>query len=238
MVANAKFLLKEINFSEYGLGTIIPLIIKEIVELGEEKFNQFLVPFLYDLSHDTDEVKFFDYLFVNDEQLSRILEWLINSLKILYRTEKYEFVVDDNKINIKISNAKINRDNFSKLCDIIREMYFIKLKDLKEEQVIQVAEEHKAILEEYLRLKAQHEKEMEEQAKKNQVTTHQIITILASQCSWDYDRVLDMTYYRMIVTYMSIQQIDVYQTYLMYASSGQFDMKNQKYEHWLNIVGK
>jgi len=237
MVANAKFLLKELDFSKEGLGIIIPLTVKEIVELEEENFNQFLVPFLYDLSHDTEEIKFFDYLFVKDEQLSKILELLISSLIILYRTDEYEFTVEDNIISIQISNAKINRNNFGKLCDIIREMYFIKTKE-SEDQDIQVAEENKAVLEEYLRLKAEHEKEMEEQAKKDQKNTHQIITILASQCSWDYDQVLGMTYYRMIITFMSVQQIDVYKTYLKYASSGQFDMKNQKYEHWLNIVGK
>ena len=46
-MSNDKYLLKEINLSEYGLGTIYPLSAREIINLGEEGLKNFLAPFLY-----------------------------------------------------------------------------------------------------------------------------------------------------------------------------------------------
>ena len=77
---------------------------------------------------DNDEdIRFFDYLFIRDEQMIEVLLSLVNSLKVLYRCNDYTF--DDsnpNYIKIIISEAKIDRNNFDKLCDIVRDMYFFK----------------------------------------------------------------------------------------------------------------
>ncbi len=241
-MSNDKYLLKEINLSEYGLGTIYPLSAREIINLGEEGLKNFLAPFLYkSVVKDNDEdIRFFDYLFIRDEQMIEVLLSLINSLKVLYRCNDYTF--DDsnpNYIKIIISEAKIDRNNFDKLCDIVRDMYFLnQIEEEIDSRTIQVDEANKAILEEYLRLEQEYKKEQEELAKKNQKTLHQIVTIVASQCLWDYDKVLEMSYYRLITTYKSIFEIDSYTTYLAYATSGQFDMKNVQQKHWGEIVGK
>lgn len=238
-MADAKYLLPQIDLTEFNLGIISHFSVREMINFKEEDYEQFLIPFMYDLSHDTEEIKFFDYLFFEDAQLSKILFSLIKSLQLLYKTKKFDISTDNEIMNINIADASINRNNFNRLCEVIREMFFIKPKEQDEENAVyQVSEQNKSILEEYLRLKQEHEKEMEELNKKNQKTIHQLVTIVASQCLWDFDRVLDMTYYRLIVTYISIAEIDSYVTYIKYHSSGQFDMKNQKQKHWLEIVGK
>ena len=68
-------------------------------------------------------------------------------------------------------------------------------------------------------------------------TLQQIITIVASMSQWNYDMVLDMSYYRFWNTFSSIMGIENYKTYIKYASSGNFDMKDREQKHWTEIVG-
>ena len=239
-VADAKYLLSEIDFTEHKLGTIIPMATKEYIKLGEQGVNKFLTPFSYEQLVNDDDIRFFDYLFIEDEQMNKVLVGLLESLKILYRTDKVSFDADESgNINILISDANINRNNFDVLCSIVRDMFFISSKkEDNEPKVYQVREENKAILEEYLRLEQEAKKEQEELNKKNQKTLHQIVTIIASKCLWDFDKVMNMTYYRLITTFKSIFEIDSYTTYLAYVTSGQFDMKNVQQKHWGETVGK
>jgi hypothetical protein len=239
-VADAKYLLSEIDFTEHKLGTIIPMATKEYIKLGEQGINKFLTSFSYEQLVNDDDIRFFDYLFIEDEQMNKVLVGLLESLKILYRTDKVSFDADESgNINILISDANINRDNFDVLCKIVRDMFFISVKKEDDEpKVYQVREENKAILEEYLRLEQEAKKEQEELNKKNQKSLHQIVTIVASKCLWDFDKVMNMTYYRLIVCYMSIFEIENYTTYMDYVTSGQFDMKNQTQKHWSELVGK
>jgi hypothetical protein len=237
IVANAKYLLTEIDLTEYGLGVITLPKVQDIINIGEQKINEFLTPFLIDYK-STDEVKMFDLLFIDNEQMKNVVNQLAIALKVLYKSDAVKLALDEtNNINIYVSDAIINRDNFDKLCDIVREMFFISKPQEEENRTIQVAEENQAILEEYLRLEQQHQKDMEELNKNNHKGLHQIITIVASQCLWDYDKVLSMTYYRLINTYVSIFKIDSYTTYMQYVTSGQFDMKNHQQKHWTEIVG-
>lgn len=233
-MSDAKFLLNEIDLQNDGLGIIKLLKTKEIIKLGEDGLNNLLTPFLYECNLEIDDVKFFDFLFLEDEQMKKVLDNLINSLKYIYKTDLIQVLQ-----NIIIINSQIilHRDNFDVLCKTIREMFFIK-PEKKEDKKIEVKEENKAILEEYLRLEQEHQKEMEEQNKKNQKTLHQLVTIVASQRLWDYDKVLNMTYYRLINSIMSIFEIDNYQTFMQYATSGNFDIKNKNIKHWTDTVGK
>lgn len=230
-----RYLLREIDLSNHNLGTIKQFSTKEIIQLGEEELKNFLFPFLFTIK----EENIFDYLFVRDEQAQIILSALIMSLQKLYKTDDYKIDLDkQQRINIIIADAKINNSNFNLLCSIVRDIFFLNEKQEEESRSIQVSEENKAILEEYLRLEQEHKKEMEELNKKHAKTLHQVVTIVASQCEWDYDKVLDMTYYRLINTYTSIFKIDSYTTYMQYKTSGQFDMKNYNIKHWVDTVGK
>lgn len=242
-VINAKYLLNTINLNEFDLGTIKPPTIAELLDINNNLENALfyiLKPFLYELNIPNPEIKFFDVLFINDEQVEEILKELIVSLQILYKTKDFKFHIDDETgMNILIADAKINRNNFDKLREIIYELFFLKKSQEEQEQrTIQVSEQNKHILEEYLRLEAQYKKEMEELKNKNKKTADQIMLIVASKCNWDYDKVFAMHYYQLITTYMSIVQIDNYETYLKFKSSGQFDMKNYNIKHWFETIGK
>ena len=230
---SAKCLLSEIDLSKYNLGTIYHLKVSDIIkleEIQERKLEDFLLPFLINLNEDNN-INLFDLLFVQEEQFSTILLTLLDSLKIFYKTDKIEAYKDS---HISINDAKIDRNNYNILCDVIREMFFIIKPQEKEPRIIEVSEENKALLEECL----MHEKESEDRKKEqNKKTLHQMITIVASKNQWDYEKVLNMTYYRFLNTCASILNIDNYTTYMRYATSGNFDMKDQKQEHWTEIVG-
>ncbi len=239
-MADARYLQKEINLCEYGLGIVKPFTVDKVVNLKDEGLRDFLIPFLYETTIKENDCKLFDLFFIEDEQMRSILNALISSLKMLYETTDFRLGLDkDNNINIIISDASINRNNFDKLCEVIRDLYFIKTQEEenKDEEWMSKVKD-KGILEEYLRLESEHKKEIEELNKNNQKDLHQIITIVASQCSWDYDKVFNMTYYRLIITYMSIFQIDNYTTFIQFKSSGQFDMKDQDVKHWSETIGK
>lgn len=246
-MSDSKYLLSKIDFSEYGLGTIIPLTIKEIInDLKEENLNIMLAPFLLNCKNDNSECNFFDLLLLSyqDEQLNKqmnnILIQLIDSLKTIYKTDEVKLDIDIfNNINIKInSEISINRDNFDKLCEIVCKMYLISKKQNNEKRVIQVSEENKAILEEYLMLEKQYEKEQAELNKKNQKNLHQLVTIAASLCNWDYDRVLNFTYYRLFNVLNTAKQKDDFYKCLKYEMSYKFDTKNLNYKYWMDVVGK
>lgn len=237
-MADARYLLSEIDLSEYGLGVISPLNTKEIIKIKEENLISVITPFLLEFQGNNSNLKLFNYLFNEDEEMNNILIQLLNSLKIIYRTDEVKFELDDsNDINIIIADASINKNNYDKLCEVICKLFFIPDKN-DEKRAIQVSEANRSVLEEYLRLEREHEKEMEEINKKNQKTLHQIVTIIASECFWDYEKVLNMTYYRLINTYMSMFNKDGWNIYMRYTTSGNFDMKNQKQEYWMDVVGK
>jgi hypothetical protein len=237
-MADARYLLSEIDLSEYGLGVISPLNTKEIIKIKEENLISVITPFLLEFQGNNSNLKLFNYLFNEDEEMNNILIQLLDSLKIIYRTDDVKFELDDsNDINIIIADASINKNNYDKLCEVICKLFFIPDKK-DEKRVIQVSEANRSVLEEYLRLEREHEKEMEEINSKNQKTLHQIVTIIASECFWDYEKVLNMTYYRLINTYMSMFNKDGWNIYMRYTTSGNFDMKNQKQEYWMDVVGK
>jgi hypothetical protein len=114
------------------------------------------------------------------------------------------------------------------------------LKNIKKEErkVTVEHEENNEILQEYLRLRKQQEEENRKLADKNKMTLHDIVTIVASGCQWDYDRVLKMTYYRLMNTYKAIMCIDNYETSMRYHTSYKFDTTNMKIEHWTDSMKK
>lgn len=254
---NSIFLLPEIDLTEYKLGKIKFLTVKEIIKYGEDKIKELLLPFLYKLLDETNEPLLFEMLLLDSEMYGKMIKFL----KIFYKTEHVEMICDENKnlklmvisneINNlilenpnKIENIQkdiviIDKNNFQKISEVICTSFFLfkpKSKN-KEKNVFQVREENKSVLEEYLELEKQHEKEEQERIKKNEKNLHQIITIIASQCLWDYEKVLNMTYYQLWNSYISGFQKEQYKEYLQYKTSPKFEIKdNQK--HWTEVIGK
>lgn len=245
-MSKEKYLLNKLDLSEFNLGVIIPLTVEEVLSLecvvlyeDFTKFNNLLLPFVTVVDID----KLFNYsYFGSDEEIRIVLVTLVESLKVLYRTEEIEVKYDkEYNIEICISDVVINKSNFEILRKEVKGMFVIDPDIGETSKAIAVSEENRHILEEYLRLEEQYKKDMEEINKdknKNKTTLHQIVMVVASQCLWDYEKVMKMTYYRLINSYVSIFKIDEYETYIKHKASGQFDMKNYEVKHWGEVIGK
>ena len=253
---NAMFLLPEIDVSKYNLGKIKFLKVREIIHYGDDNLKQLLLPFLYQFFYEVNNPLVFESLLIDNDMSKKMIDFL----KFYYRTEHVKLVFDkDENPKIMIISQELNksilenpsdlydfnneiiiidRNNFEKLSEIICISLFIFKPKEEESQIIQVSEENKAILEDYLKLQTKAKQEEAERNKKNEENLiHQIITIVASNCGWDYEKVLNMTYYQLWNSYLSYIQIDQYQMYMQYKVSPKFEIKdNQKY--WMEVVGK
>lgn len=252
---NAIFLLPEIDLTEYGLGIIKPLKVHEVVKYGDSNLKDLLLPFVYKFLDETNEPLLFEYMLLDTE----IHKKIISFLKILYRTEFVEQFFDDDKnfklmiiskdINEAISKnpddiekyrdeiVVIDKNNFALLSEVICTSFFIFKPKEKEKQVIQVQKGNEAILEEFLRLQEQARQEEQERLKKSEKNLQQVITIVASQCLWNYEKVLNMTYYQFWNSYISSIQENQYKEYIQYKVSPKFEVKDSQ-KHWMDIVGK
>ena len=145
-----EYLLREIELSD-NLGTIIAPTVKEVLKIKEENLMNVLYPFFIEPKENNEDIKLFDIFFFKDEndRLTDLLVLLVNALKFIYKNDKVDFDNDIyGNINIKISDAKINRDNFNILSETIRDLFFVPKQKEKEKRVIKVTEENKSILEE------------------------------------------------------------------------------------------
>lgn len=246
-------LLREIEIP--NLGTIHSPTVEEILKIGNKGLNKLLLPFIIDMN--TYELNK-DYLLEFEKNLKRtptifdvmlmdkeLEEVLLQSLKFFYKTEDIRFnqglfgvtcLINFN--TNKDNTAIISFSNFNNLCLIIKELMCIS-GDKKQERIVTVEhEENNAILQEYLRLQKQKEEEDKKLALKNQLTLHDIITIVASDCKWDYDKVFNMTYYRLFNSYNTIIIKENCRTSLMYHTSEKFDTSKMIIKQWTESIKK
>jgi hypothetical protein len=254
-----KLLLTEIEAP--NMGTIYPPITRDIIKMSENKLDEMLLVFILKI----EDLKLESNAIVNIEKdIGRkltILDYLsgdidtrnsiINSLKFIYKTEDVYFYTYDNDFSYLVNytlldgyynpndnSVRINNDNWDELSDIVKRLMGISNANKEERKVTVEHEENRALLEEYLRLQKQAEEEKKKLEEKNKLSTHDIITIVAKDCHWDYDKVLDMTYYRLINAYRSIMSDDNYRVSLMYHMSEKWDTGNMKIEHWIDAIRK
>jgi hypothetical protein len=135
-------------------------------------------------------------------------------------------------------SVMITHQNWDELSKLIKDLMHISNNKKEERKVTIEDESNRELLEEYLRLKRRQEEEERKLAEKNRLTLHDIIIIVASDKQWDYDGVLDMTYYRLKCAYNTIMNKENYITNLMYHTSEKFDTSNMKIEHWTNSIRK
>lgn len=248
-------LLKEITLED--IGTIYSPITEQILKMDEEEYNKILTPFVLkidDLKMEKEileqnniklgrEVTIFDYLFNDDS----IRQEIINSLSFFYKTKEiclYDegyliyYDITDNQYHLRDNSVIISRDNWDKLCNLIKDLVCISNNKEQERKVTVEHEENNAVLEEYLRLMKQKEEDNKKLAENNATTLHDIVTIVASECNWDYDKTLEMTYYRLINSYRAIMSKDNYNANMMYHTSEKFDTSNMKIEHWTDSMKK
>ncbi len=242
----AKLLLYKLNLG--NLGVIYAPITEDVLQMEEKKFWEIVNPFGIDF--DTFDIKKEE---VEKEGLKRLdiftslqgnelCNSLINSLKYFYKTDNIALVNKAILIDCKDIGKviQINKDNFDELCEIILRLCNVeKVKEEKKREVTIQNEENRAILEEYLRLQEQAKKEQEQMNKNNKITLLEMVTVVASDCNWDWDKVLQMTYFRLLNTYRNVMTRDVNNISLIVNCSNKFETKEGWHpNHWTESIKK
>lgn len=208
-----------------GLGTIHPFTIRYMIENNLD-YGEFMRPFLIrkDLLEDMpDDIYDFDLFFITSNS-EEMMENLVNSLKILYKTEDVK-VMNTIKIILINNEIIIKKENFTYLADVILEMmYATRVKPKKRIQKYK----NPQLQATWEKLQRYREKE----EKKKELNMADIMNMLIHiNSTFDYDKVLNLTYYQMMNSYLTLMRKDSYDEFVMYKTSGQFKIEKDV-KHW------
>lgn len=165
---------------------------------------------------------------------------LIFILSILYNVDMNDINIDiiDNDIVIYIKNTNIliNKDNFDLLLDIVLEMFKIDKKDLhkslnKEDEWIELS--GSAREKEMIEFFKQRDRERKE---KERLHLSDYINMVVHIGKYSYEYVLSLTYWQLINTLNSLQNIEKYKEMLGYTWSYKFDIKSEDNPHWIKEI--
>lgn len=183
----------------------------DVVDFGEGEEVETLLKMLKD----------FDIFFVGK---SAMVDKLIKSLSILYKTDKIHLDLENQCILID-GSIIINRDNFTYLADVVLNMLCME-KPKKQENKRKYADDYRQKLWEKM------QRYRLEKEKKNAVTFLDIVNFVVHCNSViDYERVYNLTYYQLVNTYTTLMNKNGYEEYMMYRTSGQFKLENDV-KHW------
>lgn len=211
---------------QYKLGTIYPPTIKYMLE-NNVSYDDFLKPFLIRvdiLEKPNDSIKDLDLLFSKVGDTNSLINLLVDSLKIIYKTENIRIHEEICIITID-DKFMIHRDNYTYLADIVLEMMYVtRVKPSKKETKYK----NKQLQETWEKLQKYREKEK----KKKELKLVDILNMLIHvNQDFNYDKVLNLTYYQVMNSYITLSKKEGYNEYMMYKTSGQFEM-GKDLKHW------
>ena len=237
---NRKLLLFAQSINIPNFGTVYPPKLRDFLEFDYGKFkSSFSVRkeiFIDNTNSDYDKIKDFDILI-----FSNMIENLIQSLKLLYKTDNVKLEtpkkddIDSIQISIKSNDNiyYINRNNYTEFADmiliILHEGNNIADKKVKKEltEIELKMERKKREFERKKRLR-----EIEQNKDKKQIGIFDLANYLIHVDSkYTYDNVLDLTIYQLINSYQIYQQKENYDLFVKYKTNGNFKIEDEL-KHW------
>lgn len=201
---------------------------------------------------NAENVKNFDIfifqLSLNLPKEELLVTELIDSLKLLYRTDDVDLIMLDKKdmnsvcISIKVTENNeekiyyINRDNYDNFANIIlvlmdlgNNTVDVKLTEELNEIDLKIAQ-RKA---EFEKRKAEREAKINKDKEKNDITIYDLMNYIihTDNSQFNYYDMLDMTIYQIKNTFNMYRQKESYNLYMRYKTSGQFKMEDD-INHW------
>lgn len=232
-----------INLEDKNLGIVYQPTLRDFINNGVDIVS-FSHPFLLDkemvLNRDQGVDEYLNnlgrlqFLMVYDECTKEnrgktgergILEYLIDSLKLIYKTNEIQIIPTISSIIVD-KKFIITDENFDYLSKLIIEMTRVNVKEMKKK----IEEERKKKLEDkeedtYLKrfreLERQYNKEKEGE-KKDFSLLDMINIVIHSQSVIDYDKVFDLTVYQLKNSYEVIINKETYNVNLMHRISPNF----------------
>lgn len=172
---------------------------------------------------------------------------LVNSLKLLYRTDDVDFVMLDNKdiysvsvvINVLENKEKktyyINRDNYDSFANVVLVLLDLgnntideKLNEELNEIDLKIAQRRA----EFEKKKAEREAKINKD-KDNDITIYDLMNYIihTDNSQFNYQNILELTIYQIKNTFNMYRQKENYNLYMDYKTSGQFKM-DDNISHW------
>lgn len=188
-----------------------------------------------------DDIKNFDiFLFQSTSNMPKedlLINDLIESLKLLYKTDKVDLIMlnaknlDDICISIKISNDEIyyiNRNNYDDFCNVINIMLKIS-ENIKNEEVRKELSEIELKMEkrrkEFEKKKALKNKENKKDEETITMFDLANYIIHVDNTQFNYQNVLDLTIYQLKNTFTLYRQKENYKIFMDYKTSGNFKIE-------------
>lgn len=219
------------------VGSIHPLKLSEIAEMGEDRYNQFLNVLCFDVDDlelenvDLTALTTYDLIVTQCEVNKEYLQLVTDALsmffkdKVGYSNEYYLFYLGDIR-----DGRIIYRDNYEDIKAIIRKQNFIQEK--KKEEYNPANEQAKQFIEKLKRLKKERPKT------KETVNLHSIISSIAWKSHIGIHAVWDLTIYQLFDAYYRLDVVDNYDKTLagIYAGTVDASKINMKELNWSKII--
>lgn len=227
----------DISLESYKLGTIkqpkIIDFIKNNIDI-ENFYFPFIMPdiLLNNLNNKEDIIKIkseigslnFLIFSCNESKRFDVLDSLKESVSLLYGCR-----VDIVNGSICLDNGIIiDNSNFDVLCNIILEMMMVERP--KPEKAKTYKNKHLQATWDKL------QKYRKKEAQKNETKILDIMNLLIHMNgNYDYERVLNMTLYQILNSYIALLKKDNYSEFLSYKTSGQFKLEKEQ-KHWITDI--
>lgn len=204
------------------------------------------------LVEDNEKLKDFDFFLLQmtqGEKGSLLIYQLMKYLKLLYKADNVKFIEMKDKdlssvgISIEVNKDEkyfINRDNYSKLAEVVSIILGngnnIKEKEVKEELNeidLKIAKRRKEFEKKKAEREAKLRKENAENNKNNALTILDLVNYIihTDNTQYNYNNILDLTVYQVINTFKLYQVKESYKINMDYRTSGNFKIEDS-IEHW------
>lgn len=192
--------------------------------------------FLDITSEDYDKIKDFDLVIMSKE----CIEDLIESLKIVYKTDKVKFEIpkkndiDSIMISIETNDGTyyINRNNYTEFSNFILVMLYEGDNTIKEKskELSEIERKMEQRRREFERKKALKNAELNKD--EEPITIFDLANyIIHADNKFDYNSILDLTVYQLFNTFNLYQQKESYNIFIKYKTSGNFKIEDEV-KHW------
>lgn len=160
----------------------------------------------------------------NESKRFDVLDKLKESINLLYGCN-----VDITQDSIFLDNGVIiNNSNFDILCNIVLEMMMVEKPKIEKQKVYK----NKHLQATWDKLQKYRKKE----AQKSETAILDIMNLLIHMNgNYDYEKVLNMTVYQILNSYIALLKKDNYSEFLSYKTSGQFKLEKEK-KHWITEI--
>lgn len=226
------------------LGTITQITLKRIID-EDINIERLISPFLLDRGLETEDISIFDVILVNNlAKKTRLYDALVDSLSILYRTEKENIELNISTASIVIDKKYVlDRNNFIYLCDCVMQMFKIDFGSVQREYDKRRKDnEHKKemsdIEQEIERRRIEYEKK-QEQLKKEKHIVDKAKTNIFDKANYvihtakiPYNEVLNYSIYQIENSYSLYRKQEKYEQDRNYFTSGNFKLEDTKLTHW------